>query len=84
MLTLTGHLVLSELMSNKGRIDTVLETDDFIVIFEFKMDSSAEAALNQIHEKNYAERYKLNNKEILFAGVNFDSGKRSVVDWKIE
>ena len=84
MLTLTGHLVLSELMSNKGRIDTVLETDDFIVIFEFKMDSSAEAALNQIHEKNYAERYKLNNKEILLAGVNFDSGKRSVVDWKIE
>ena len=83
-LTLTGNLVLSELMSNNGRIDTVLETDDLVVIFEFKIDSSADLALAQIHEKKYAERYCKKDKELVLIGVNFDSAKRNITDYKVE
>ena len=83
-LTLTGNLVLSELMSNNGRIDTVLETDDLVVIFEFKIDSSADIALAQIHEKKYAERYSKKDKELVLIGVNFDSAKRNITDYKVE
>jgi hypothetical protein len=83
-LTLSGHLVLSEVLTNKGRIDTVLETDDLVVIFEFKMDSSPELALQQIHEKKYAERYAKSAKDLLLIGVNFDSVQRRISNWKLE
>jgi hypothetical protein len=82
-LTLTGNLVLSEVLTNKGRIDTVLETKDMVVIFEFKMDSSAEIALKQIYSKGYNERYAKSGKELFLIGVNFDSGERKIVDWKV-
>jgi hypothetical protein len=84
VLTLSGHLVLSEVLTNKGRIDTVLETDDLVVIFEFKMDSSPELALQQIHEKKYAERYAKSDKDLVLIGVNFDSAKRSISAYKVE
>jgi hypothetical protein len=83
MLTLTGHLVLSEVLTNKGRIDTVLETDDLVVIFEFKIDSTPEIALAQIREKGYAERYGKADKELILIGVNFDSAARKVNSWKV-
>ena len=84
VLTLSGNLVLSEVLTNKGRIDTVLETDDLVVIFEFKMDSSPELALQQIHEKKYAERYAKSAKDLLLIGVNFDSVERRISSWKLE
>jgi hypothetical protein len=83
-LTLSGYMVFSEVITNKGRIDTVLETDDLVVIFEFKMDSSPELALQQIHEKKYAERYGKKDKELVLIGVNFDSAKRSITAYKVE
>jgi hypothetical protein len=83
-LTLSGYMVFSELITNNGRIDTVLETDDLVVIFEFKIDSSADLALAQIHEKKYAERYGKKDKELVLIGVNFDSAKRNITDYKVE
>jgi hypothetical protein len=83
LLTLTGNLVLSEVLTNKGRIDSVLETEDFVVIFEFKMDGSADQALKQIHAKGYGERYSKSGKDLFIIGVNFDSGERKIVDWML-
>ena len=83
-LSLSGYMVFSEVLTNKGRIDTVLETEDQVVIFEFKMDSSAEIALSQIHEKKYAQRYGKAGKELVLLGVNFDSAERRIEAWKVE
>jgi hypothetical protein len=83
-LTLSGYMVFSEVITNKGRIDTVLETEDLVVIFEFKIDSSPEAALAQIHEKKYAERYGKADKDLFLVGVNFDSVQRQIIGWKLE
>jgi hypothetical protein len=82
-LTLTGNLVLSEVLTNKGRIDTVLETESFVVIFEFKMDGNAETALKQIYSKGYNERYAKSGKDLFLIGVNFDSSERKIVDWMV-
>ncbi len=83
LLTLTGNLVLSEVLTNKGRIDTVLETESFVVIFEFKMDGNAETALKQIYSKGYNERYAKSGKDLFLIGVNFDSSERKIVDWMV-
>ena len=83
-LTLSGYMVFSEVITNKGRIDTVLETEDLVAIFEFKMDSSAEVAMAQIHEKKYAERYAKKGKDLFLIGVNFDSPERRINSWIVE
>jgi len=83
-LTLSGYMVFSEVITNKGRIDAILETDEMVVIFEFKMDSSPEVALAQIHEKKYARRYNKADKELYLIGVNFDSVQRQIMGWKLE
>jgi hypothetical protein len=83
VLTMSGNLLLSEVLTNKGRIDAVLESDEAVIIFEFKLDKSAEEALKQIEDKDYATRYTKVNKKLIKIGVNFDSEKRQVGEWKL-
>ncbi|MGI5111993.1 PD-(D/E)XK nuclease domain-containing protein, partial [Treponema putidum] len=44
----------------------------------------AEAALEQIKEKNYAEKYRAENKKIMLIGVSFDPEEKTVGEWIIE
>ncbi len=57
--------------TNKGRIDAVIKTKNYIYIFEFKLNSSAEKALKQIQEKKYYEKFLHENKPIFLVGINF-------------
>lgn len=54
--------VYSELLTSEGRIDMLVETEENIFIIEFKCNQSAEKAIQQIKEKNYADKYKLEKK----------------------
>jgi hypothetical protein len=47
-----------------------------------KLDSTPEAALRQIEEKQYAAPYLTEGKEIVKLGVNFSSETRSIGEWK--
>lgn len=66
-----------------GRIDMVAKTKDFIYIFEFKCDQSAEAAIRQIDERDYAKPYASDRRKLVKIGVNFSREKRCIDDWKI-
>ena len=80
--TLLGQFVHSEVHSAKGRSDVVVETDDYVYIMEFKRDSSADEALEQIEEKGYAIPYAADKRTLIRIGANFDSEKRILDDWK--
>jgi len=73
----------TEVKTNKGRMDAVIITTQYIYIFEFKLDKSAKFAIQQIKEKEYYQKYLLNKKEIILVGVNFDSETGQVDDWSI-
>ena len=47
-------------------------------------DASAEEALRQIHDKNYSAPFTADNRKLFKIGVNFDSKKRALDDWKVE
>ena len=51
---LVGFYTQVEYHTSKGRIDLVLQTDKFIYVIEFKLDGTAEEALQQINDKHYA------------------------------
>ena len=70
--------------TNLGRIDLVLESDTRVYLFELKVNSSAQAALEQIEEKKYYEKYLNIQKELLIIGVNFSLEERNVTDWVVE
>ncbi len=70
-----------EVKTNKGRMDAVIITPEFIYIFEFKLDQSAEAAIAQIKEREYYQKYLLEQKELVLVGVNFDSKTGQIDDW---
>ena len=73
--------VRTEVCTSSGRIDTLIENDDAIYLFEFKLDGSAEEALKQIDEKGYAIQYEAGAKRVVKIGVNFDKDLRTIDRW---
>ena len=51
---------------------------------EFKLDQSAEAALQQINEQQYALPFATDERKLLKIGVNFSSAKRNIDRWIVE
>jgi hypothetical protein len=76
-----GFSVHAEVSTNNGRLDMVIKTDRCIFIFEFKIDSDAQTALKQILAKDYHDQFKLESKEIILIGANFDTKSRLLNDW---
>ncbi|BBE29911.1 ATPase AAA [Tepiditoga spiralis] len=81
ILASAGLNVTAEELTNLGRSDIVIE-EDIIYIMEIKIDKSAEKALTQIKEMKYYEKYK--GKEIYIVGININSEKRNIDEYKIE
>ena len=80
---LLGIGTKAESHTNDGRIDAVAETDDYVFIFEFKLDSD-DSALFQIKEKQYFKQYELSRKKIFLNGVSFDTKTGQIADWQTE
>lgn len=81
VIKLIGLSVDVEVNTNVGRMDCVIETKDMICIIEFKLDGTKEQALQQVIDKNYAQKYQLSEKNIVLIGVVFDKAGRNIADW---
>ena len=79
-----GLFMQSEVHTSDGRMDAVVQTPTHIYLLEFKIDQSAEAALAQIRQKGYADKFRLENKPVVGVGINFDAVKKAVGDWVAE
>lgn len=84
MVCASGAAASSEVLTCEGRIDLVVEFHEKIFIIEFKCNQSADAALEQIQNKGYATRYLQNGKKIILMGINFDTVKHNISDWKMK
>jgi hypothetical protein len=82
-LRLLGASVASEIETNRGRIDAVLQTKNHIYILEFKMGNAA-AALEQIKTKGYGEKYQTSGKPVTLIGIGFDPITRNIKDWQTD
>lgn len=79
---LSCFTVFHEKETSKGRADCVIETPKDVYIFEFKLDGSADDALQQIREKGYAKEYQGDKRTVHLVGANFSSKEGTVDDWK--
>ncbi|SEQ94097.1 PD-(D/E)XK nuclease domain-containing protein [Myroides profundi] len=81
VLKLLGFDIISEEITNNGRIDAVIRLSDVIYILEFKFNKSkdvSDAALKQIEEKEYHLKFNIEQKTIFGLGVSFDSETRNI------
>jgi hypothetical protein len=84
IIKLAGVSVSAEVHTQRGRVDAAIEMSDKIILFEFKLDKSAAAAIDQMKEKKYYEMYADRNTPIFLAGLNFNSQIRTMDDWCVE
>ena len=81
---LVGFYVKAEYHTSQGRIDLVLQTDKYIYVMEFKLDGTAEEALHQINDKQYALPFAADSRKVLKIGVNFSNTTRNIERWVVE
>ncbi len=80
----SGLDVESDVLTPAGRIDMVFRTCRFIYLIEFKIDSTPEAALQQIDSKDYPFKYYGDPRPIFKIGANFSTELRKLTGWIIE
>jgi hypothetical protein len=56
----------------------VVKTEDYIYVFEFKLDGSAEEALAQIERQGYLQPYFSDGRKLLAVGANFSKAERNL------
>ncbi len=81
LLTAFGADISAEESSAKGRADLVLRMPKTIYVIEIKYDGLAQQALDQIGEKGYAEKYRLDGRRVVKVGINFSNEERNIKDW---
>ncbi len=79
-----GQYTQSEVNTNDGRLDCVVESPTHIYIVEFKLDESAGAALQQIKQRGYHEKYAADPRTKVLLGINFSRQRKTVDDWALE
>ncbi|MDR0582892.1 MAG: ATP-binding protein [Treponema sp.] len=87
--TMLGLRCRSEVRTAAGRIDTLVETGEYVYCFEFKLGGAgkrvtAEDALRQIDSRDYLLPWRGKGKSLVKVGVVFDTEKRNIGEWKAE
>ena len=81
---LIGFIVEAEYKIVNGRIDMIVRTDNFLYLFEFKFDKSAEEALQQIDSKDYPLAFQQDERKLYKIGVNFSSQTKNIDEYIIQ
>jgi len=79
-----GADVVAEDLSSQGRADITLKMPRGIYVMELKYNDTADAALEQINRKGYADKYALDGRPVTKVGIAFSSEERNISDWRSE
>ena len=77
------YTVYTEKQQSEGRVDCIVETPNYIYIFEFKLDGIAAEALQQIEEKGYARPYEADARKLFKVGTVFSSETGTISEFKV-
>lgn len=81
MRLISVYTVYTEKVQSQGRVDCIVETPNYVYIFEFKLDGTAEEAMRQIEEKGYAKEYGADTRKLYQIGAVFSSETGTKEEW---
>ena len=76
--SMTGANPQPEFATMLGYADAVIETSTNVFVFEFKYRKSAKAAIRQIRERDYADKWIGGERPVTLVGINFNPRKRNI------
>ena len=79
-----GFYTEVERHTSDGRMDMFIKTADYIYILEFKLDKSAEEALQQIEDKQYVKPFEHDGRTLYEIGINFSTSTKRIDGWKVK
>lgn len=79
-----GYDCIPEDISNIGRIDLAIKMPDKVFIIEFKLSNRGNAtdAIQQIKDRQYADKYRILGLPIYMIGISFDQKSKNLSDYK--
>ena len=81
---LMGQFAETEVRSARGRADAIVRTADYLFVFEFKLNGTAEEALQQIGDRGYLIPFTTDGRRLVKIGVEFDATERNLGRWIID
>ena len=81
---LMGLYVQAEYRTSNGRIDILIGTNDYIYIIELKFNATAQEAMEQIENKDYALPFATDGRQIIKIGANVSKETRNIEEWTIK
>jgi hypothetical protein len=86
MFSLLGVSIQSEVHTKNGRADAIVQLEEGIYCLEFKLDQSAQVAIDQIKKKGYTEKFSGSGKPVHLIGINFSSAQKVVdeIVWDVK
>ena len=84
MRLISVYTVYIEKVQSHGRVDCIVETPNYVYIFEFKLDGSAVEAIRQIEEKGYAREYESDSRKLYKIGSVFSSETGTIEEWIVK
>jgi predicted AAA-ATPase/PD-(D/E)XK nuclease superfamily protein len=78
IMKLAGFANQSEVITSKGKIDMVIDTKQYLYVFELKFNKTAHEALDQIKNKKYFEKYITSQKPVVLVGLSFDMEEKEL------
>ena len=77
------YTVYTEKQQSEGRVDCIIETPNYVYVFEFKLNGTANEALKQIEDKGYVRSYEADKRKLFKVGVVFSSETGTISDFKV-
>ena len=78
-----GLYVEVERHTSDGRMDILMQTREYIYVMELKVNKTADEVLQQIEDKDYAKPFDTDERKLFKIGINFNTEKRLIDDWKV-
>ncbi len=82
MRLLSTYMIYTEKQLSQGRADCIIEAEKYVYIFEFKLDGTADEALQQIEDRGYALSYANDNRMLYKIGCSFSSETGTIEEWE--
>ena len=83
MRLISVYTVYTEKVQSHGRVDCIVETPGYVYIFEFKLDGTADEALQQIEDKGYAREYEVDKRKLYKIGAVFSSETGTIEEFLV-
>ena len=82
MVSMTNEHVEVEKPTARGRIDVVIESEDYVYIMELKRGTTDEAAL-QIEDRHYLDAFAADKRKVIALAVALNDNTHNIGNWRI-